>query len=76
MHSHSDPMLLANQNHEAKVIQGVTTNVLGLDGLSYIPLSPANLRMIRFYLSALNGIQIFREIGVQCVNTLPGLIMG
>jgi len=55
MHSHSDVMLLANPQHEPKVMQGVTTDVIGLDGLSYAPLSPANLQMMRRYLSALNG---------------------
>ncbi|GAH65363.1 unnamed protein product, partial [marine sediment metagenome] len=34
---------------------GVTTDLLGLDGLSYAPLSPANLQMMRHYLSGLNG---------------------
>jgi N-acyl-D-amino-acid deacylase len=55
MHTHSDIMLLANPRHEAKVMQGVTTDLLGLDGLSYAPLSPDNLRMMRQYLSGLNG---------------------
>ena len=55
MHSHSDIMLLANPKHEPKILQGVTTDVLGLDGLSYAPLSPVNLQMVRRYLSALNG---------------------
>ncbi len=55
MHSHSDVMLLANPKHEPKLLQGVTTDVIGLDGLSYAPLSPANLQMMRQYLAALNG---------------------
>jgi len=55
MHTHSDVMLLANPRHEAKVMQGVTTDLLGLDGLSFAPLSPDNLRMMRQYLSGLNG---------------------
>ena len=55
MHSHSDIMLLANPKHEPKVMQGVTTDVLGLDGLSYAPLSPANLQMMRRYLSSMDG---------------------
>ncbi|MGI6574856.1 MAG: N-acyl-D-amino-acid deacylase family protein [bacterium] len=55
MHSHSDVLLLANPKHEPKIMQGVTTEVLGLDGLSYAPLSPANLQMMRIYLAALNG---------------------
>jgi len=55
MHTHSDIMLLANPKHEPKVMQGVTTDLLGLDGLSYAPLSPTNLQMMRRYLSGLNG---------------------
>jgi N-acyl-D-amino-acid deacylase len=55
MHTHSDVMILANPRHEAKVMQGVTTDVIGLDGLSYAPLSPGNLRMMRSYLAGLNG---------------------
>jgi N-acyl-D-amino-acid deacylase len=55
MHTHSDVQLLANPKHEPKVMQGVTTDLLGLDGLSYAPLSPANLQMMRRYLSGLNG---------------------
>lgn len=55
LHTHSDIMLLANPRHEAKVMQGVTTDLLGLDGLSYAPLSPDNLRMMRQYLAGLNG---------------------
>ena len=55
MHTHSDVMILANPRHEVKVMQGVTTDVIGLDGLSYAPLSPDNLRMMRRYLAGLNG---------------------
>lgn len=55
MHCHSDIMLLANPRHEPKVMQGVTTDVIGMDGLSYAPLSPTNLQMMRRYLSGLNG---------------------
>jgi len=55
MHSHSDVMLLANPRHEPKIMQGVTTDVIGVDGLSYAPLSPDNLQMVRRYLPGLNG---------------------
>jgi N-acyl-D-amino-acid deacylase len=55
MHTHSDVMLLENPRHEPKVMQGVTTDLLGLDGLSYAPLSTANKQMMRCYLSGLNG---------------------
>ncbi|TES88671.1 MAG: D-aminoacylase, partial [Dehalococcoidia bacterium] len=55
MHTHSDVMMLANPRHQVKVMQGVTTDLIGLDGLSYAPLSPDNLQMMRRYLSGLNG---------------------
>ncbi|MBA2446991.1 MAG: amidohydrolase family protein, partial [Chloroflexi bacterium] len=55
MHSHADVMLLAEPRHEGKVFQGVTTDVLGQDGLSYAPVSPPTLEMLRRHLRALNG---------------------
>jgi len=55
MHTHSDIMPLANPKHEPKIMQGVTTDLIGLDGLSYAPLSSANLQMMRRYLSGLDG---------------------
>jgi N-acyl-D-amino-acid deacylase len=56
MHSHSDLMLLNDPRHDAKVRQGVTTEALGMDGLSYAPTSPANLEALLAYLAAVNGM--------------------
>jgi N-acyl-D-amino-acid deacylase len=39
MHSHSGLMILADPAHEPKVRQGVTTEVIGVDGLSYAPIT-------------------------------------
>lgn len=55
MHPHADVMLLGEPRHDAKVRQGVTTELLGQDGLSYAPLSSDNLHAVRRYLSGLNG---------------------
>jgi N-acyl-D-amino-acid deacylase len=45
LHSHSGLTILADPRHEPKVRQGVTTEIIGVDGLSYVPLpSPAALR--------------------------------
>ena len=55
MHSHSDLMMLSNPRHEAKMRQGVTTEALGMDGLSYAPSSPNNLEHLLTYLAAVNG---------------------
>lgn len=54
-HVHSDVDLLWNRQHAASLLQGVTTHVLGQDGLSYAPLSPDNLRRYRPYLAPING---------------------
>jgi len=38
IHAHSGLMLLADKGHDAKVRQGVTTELVGVDGLSYAPI--------------------------------------
>jgi N-acyl-D-aspartate/D-glutamate deacylase len=43
MHSHSDLQLLTAPDHLVKVSQGVTTEVLGQDGLSYAPVDDATV---------------------------------
>ena len=42
LHSHSGLMIFADPLHEPKVRQGVTTEVIGVDGLSYAPIPDAN----------------------------------
>ena len=55
MHSHSDLKLLTEPDHEAKIRQGVTTEALGMDGLSYAPTTPRALEQLLVYLAAVNG---------------------
>ena len=55
MHALSDIMLLAEPEHEGKIRQGITTELLGNDGLSYAPVSPPVLQELRRYLSGLYG---------------------
>jgi N-acyl-D-amino-acid deacylase len=38
LHSHSGLVILAEPRHEPKVRQGVTTEIVGVDGLSYAPM--------------------------------------
>lgn len=54
-HAHSDGVLLIDPQHANGLRQGVTTEILGQDGLSYAPLSPENYRMNRRYLAGLLG---------------------
>ena len=41
LHAHSALMLLANPQHEPKLLQGVTTELIGVDGNSYAPFREA-----------------------------------
>lgn len=54
MHSHSDLRVLAEPDHLAKVSQGVTTEVLGQDGLSYAPVDDDVLAVLRGQLAGWN----------------------
>jgi N-acyl-D-amino-acid deacylase len=47
LHSHSGLWLLHDGSHEPKIRQGVTTEVIGVDGLSYAPFTdPADLEAL------------------------------
>jgi len=47
MHAHSDLQILLHPDHLAKVSQGVTTELLGQDGLSYAPVDDSTLANLR-----------------------------
>jgi N-acyl-D-amino-acid deacylase len=55
VHTHSDLINLSEPLSEPKIRQGVTTEMLGLDGIGYAPLSPKNLEMMLLYYSGVNG---------------------
>ena len=55
VHTHSDLMLLAEPAHVPKVHQGITTELLGLDGVGYAPLKDDLQPLFREYFAALNG---------------------
>jgi N-acyl-D-amino-acid deacylase len=55
MHAHSDLQILIAPEHVAKVSQGVTTEVLGQDGLSYAPVDDAALAQVRRQIAGWNG---------------------
>ena len=54
-HVHSDGVLLVDHQHAPGLRQGITTEILGQDGLSYAPLSPENYRLYRRYLGGILG---------------------
>jgi N-acyl-D-amino-acid deacylase len=55
VHSHSDLMLLAEPCHEGRVRQGITTEILGQDGISYAPVTAETLPFWQEYLAGLDG---------------------
>ncbi len=55
-HAHHDGVLLIDPQHASSLRQGVTTEILGQDGLSYAPLSKAHYKMQRQYLSGILGL--------------------
>jgi N-acyl-D-amino-acid deacylase len=46
-HAHSDGVLLLDPQHANGLRQGITTEILGQDGLSYAPMSSKNYRTYR-----------------------------
>ena len=54
-HAHSDGALLNDPQHANGLRQGITTEILGQDGLSYAPLSRENYLMNKRYLAGLLG---------------------
>src|SRR4051812_25905680 len=55
MHAHADLALLADPVQEAKLSQGVTTQVIGQDGIGYAPVDDAALALVRQQISGWNG---------------------
>ena len=55
LHSHSDLAVLSDNEHLSKVTQGVTLEVVGQDGLSYVPSDEQTLSVLREQLYGWNG---------------------
>lgn len=54
-HVHGDLPLLVDPAHEAAIRQGVTTYVIGQDGVAFAPGSPAVQQYMRRYTAGFNG---------------------
>jgi len=56
IHSHSGLLILAEPRHEPKIRQGVTTEIVGVDGLSYAPfVNPDDLAAFTSMNAGLDG---------------------
>jgi N-acyl-D-amino-acid deacylase len=56
MHSHGDLEFFRSQPSDAKIRQGITTEVIGQDGLGTAPLKDSDVGVLRQILGGLNGI--------------------
>jgi N-acyl-D-amino-acid deacylase len=56
LHAHSDLAVLTDLEHLARTTQGVTTEVVGQDGLSYAPCDETVLDVLREQLAGWNGV--------------------
>lgn len=54
-HVHGDLPLLADPAHEPGVRQGVTTHVIGQDGVAFAPAAPDTMAYMRRYTAGFNG---------------------
>ena len=54
-HSHSDLIMLVNPYNEIKIRQGITTEILGQDGISMAPLPKQYIEQWKMIVSAFNG---------------------
>ncbi len=61
MHTHSDLQLLLDPLHECKLFQGVTTDVIGHDGLGLAPVTPETRDILSEQLAAWNGPTDFKR---------------
>ena len=55
VHSHSEFSLLKGVDVDARLRQGITTDLLSPDGFAYAPLSPGRLAEMESYLEVFNG---------------------
>ncbi len=54
-HTHAEGALLVDPQHANGIRQGITTEFLGIDGMSYAPLSSYNFKTYRHWLGGLLG---------------------
>ena len=73
-HVHGDLMLLADPIHLPALRQGVTTYLIGQDGSSFAPASPATLDYMRRYTAGFNGNPAGPFLRLADDRRIPGLL--
>ncbi|OZF29533.1 D-aminoacylase [Rhodococcus sp. 14-2483-1-2] len=68
MHAHSDLRLLTDPDHFPKISQGVTTEVIGQDGIAYAPIDDATLDVVRRQIAGWNGNPVDLDFSWRSVS--------
>ena len=70
-HAHCDGALLADPQHAHALRQGVTTEIIGPDGITFAQLSPENYREFRAYMRGVLG-ELPEDINVGTMEAFLG----
>ncbi|MGC3971564.1 MAG: D-aminoacylase [Pirellulales bacterium] len=76
VHNHTDGWLLKQPNFASKTLQGVTTEVLGSDGISYAPTTSALAPQWIHHLRSLNGLELADYSGWESLADYYNLLDG
>lgn len=76
VHTHSDGWLLRSSHFTPKTLQGVTTELLMLDGIGYAPVNRETAREWLFYLRALDGLRMDDYSGWESLGEFMRCIEG
>ena len=76
VHTHMDGWLLKKPHEPSKTLQGFTTEVIGLDGISYAPVNHETVREWIFYLRALDGLQLSEYEGWESIEEFLACLSG
>lgn len=76
VHTHMDGWLLKKSHEPSKTLQGFTTEVIGLDGISYAPVNRQTAQEWIFYLKALDGLQLNDYEGWESIDDFLNCLSG
>ncbi len=76
VHTHMDGWLLKQSHEPSKTLQGFTTEVIGLDGISYAPVNRQTAKEWIFYLKALDGLQLSDYEGWESIDDFLNCLSG
>ena len=74
VHTHADGWLLKTDNFASKTTQGVTTEILMADGISYAPVNRHTVHDWFYYLRGINGLQFSDYSGWESIADYMALL--